>query len=60
MASSDRQSNGPGAGTDEVLEARITRRRLLRGAAATGLALGAGGLLAACGGDDDDEAAGPT
>ena len=57
MASSDRQSSDPGAGRDGVLEARITRRRLLQGAAATGLTFGAGGLLAACGGDDDGGAA---
>jgi peptide/nickel transport system substrate-binding protein len=38
---------------------RLTRRRLLEGAAAAGLAIGAGGLLAACGGDDEDEAAPP-
>lgn len=56
MASSDRQSSGPGARAGDFFETRITRRRLLRGAAATGLALGAGGLLAACGGDDDDGA----
>ena len=42
----------------QVFEARITRRRLLRSAAATGLALGAGGILAACGGDDDEAAVG--
>lgn len=53
MASSDRQSSGSGAGRADFFETRITRRRLLRGAAATGLAFGAGGLLAACGGDDD-------
>jgi peptide/nickel transport system substrate-binding protein len=53
MASSDRQSSGPGAGADEIFGARITRRRLLQSAAASGLAFGAGGLLAACGGDDE-------
>jgi peptide/nickel transport system substrate-binding protein len=56
MASSDRQSSGPGTAGGNVFEARITRRRLLQGAAATGLTLGAGGLLAACGGDDDEAA----
>lgn len=54
MASSRGQSSDPGAWRAEVFEARITRRRLLRSAAATGLALGAGGVLAACGGDDDE------
>ena len=34
----------------------LSRRRLLQGAAAGGLALGAGGILAGCGGDDDDAA----
>ena len=58
MASSGGQSSGPGTWGAEVFEARITRRRLLRSAAATGLALGAGGILAACGGDDDDAAVG--
>ena len=58
MASSGGQSSDPGAWGPEVFEARITRRRLLRSAAATGLALGAGGILAACGGDDDEAAVG--
>ncbi len=58
MASSGGQSSDPGIRGAEVFEARITRRRLLRSAAATGLALGAGGILAACGGDDDDAAVG--
>jgi peptide/nickel transport system substrate-binding protein len=59
MASRDRQSSGPGAAGD-VFGARITRRRLLQGAAATGLTFGAGGLLAACGGDDEAGPAGET
>lgn len=57
MASSGGQSSDPGVWGAEVFEARITRRRLLHSAAATGLALGAGGVLAACGGDDDDAVA---
>jgi peptide/nickel transport system substrate-binding protein len=52
MASSDRQS-GPGDEFGQVFETRITRGRLLRSAAATGLAMGTSGLLAACGGDDE-------
>jgi peptide/nickel transport system substrate-binding protein len=56
MASSGGQSSDPGTRGAEIFEARITRRKLLESAAATGLALGAGGVLAACGGDDDDAA----
>ena len=54
MASSDRQSSGPGGAGGDVFGTRFTRRRLLRGAAAAGLTLGAGGLLAACGGDGEE------
>jgi peptide/nickel transport system substrate-binding protein len=58
MASSDRQSRGPGGQPEDIFESRLTRRRLLKGVAATGLAFGSSGLLAACGGEDDgDEAA---
>ncbi|HEX2045708.1 MAG TPA: ABC transporter substrate-binding protein [Gaiellaceae bacterium] len=56
MASSDRQSSGPGAAGGDVFGTRFTRRRLLHGAAAAGLTLGAGGLLSACGGDGDETA----
>jgi len=41
---------GPEAPEPDVLSSRLTRRRLLQGAAGMGLAFGAGGLLAACGG----------
>jgi peptide/nickel transport system substrate-binding protein len=57
MASSDRQSRGPGGQPENIFESRLTRRRLLRGVAATGLAFGSSGLLAACGGDDDGDQA---
>src|SRR4051794_39136412 len=39
-------------------ESRITRRGLLRGAAAAGLALGSASFLAACGGGGGNEASG--
>ncbi|HYY74886.1 MAG TPA: ABC transporter substrate-binding protein [Gaiellaceae bacterium] len=54
MASSDRQSSGPGGAGGDVFGTRFTRRRLLHGAAAAGLTLGSGGLLAACGGDGEE------
>ena len=54
MASSDRQSSGPGGAGGDVFATRFTRRRLLHGAAAAGFTLGSGGLLAACGGDGEE------
>jgi peptide/nickel transport system substrate-binding protein len=43
-----------------VFERPLSRRDLLRGAAAAGVGLSASGFLAACGGDDDGGAAGTT
>lgn len=53
MASSDRESGGPGLSPEDIFEARLTRRRLLQSAAAAGLALSPA-LLAACGGGEGD------
>ena len=55
MASSDDRGRTGNGGPFNILEARLTRRKLIERAAATGLALSASGVLAACGGDDDDE-----
>jgi peptide/nickel transport system substrate-binding protein len=43
----------------ENVDPRFTRKRLLQGAAGTGLALGAAGFLAACGGGDEEAAPPP-
>jgi peptide/nickel transport system substrate-binding protein len=63
MTSSDRHDSGRARVRQELFAAQITRRRLLQGAAAAGLALGSSGLLAACGGDEqgggDQGAQGP-
>jgi peptide/nickel transport system substrate-binding protein len=55
MASSDGRGRTEDGGPLNILEARLTRRKLIERAAATGLVLSASGVLAACGGDDDDE-----
>jgi peptide/nickel transport system substrate-binding protein len=51
MASSDPGGGGREQAGHELLETHLSRRRLLQGMAAAGLALGSSGLLAACGGD---------
>ena len=60
MASSDGRGSTGDAGPLNLLEARLTRRKLIERAAATGLALSASGVLAACGGDDDEQIAATT
>jgi peptide/nickel transport system substrate-binding protein len=60
MASSDDRGRTGNGGPFNILEARLTRRKLIERAAATGLVLSASGVLAACGGDDDEQIAGTT
>jgi len=55
MASSDDRGRMGDGGPLSILEARLTRRKLIERAAATGLVLSASGVLAACGGDDDEQ-----
>lgn len=51
MASSDPGGGGREQAGRELLEVHLSRRRLLQGMAAAGLAFGSSGFLAACGGD---------
>ncbi|MDQ3866611.1 MAG: ABC transporter substrate-binding protein [Actinomycetota bacterium] len=58
MASSDPRTREDGAEPETVFASRLTRRRFLQSATATGLAFGSAGFLAACGGGGGESATG--